>query len=195
METLKNLLKLKFERKSLKTNNSLADNPCEDDDFTLYDVADETNPSIHEAKIPDQWSFYWIFDTLQKVKPEFSTGRAEVLIGLTYRRGDGFRWMDGSAPNDLSFLKFNPIDNLDDEDNLVGNYCLRFSIVVDENANDGFGTKWYECDEKDSINYTKKSFYLLCSYHKVIFGFPIIAYYYNIRNSSPLDSIMLHRAN
>lgn len=54
----------------------------------------------------------------------------EVLIGITYRRGDGFRWMDGSVPNDLSFLKFNPIDNLDDEDNLMENYCFQFSIIV-----------------------------------------------------------------
>ncbi|KAL3997375.1 hypothetical protein ACH3XW_10625 [Acanthocheilonema viteae] len=94
-------------------------------------IIDKTNSSaVYETKILDKWMFYWIFDSLKKEKPAFSNGSVEVLIGVTYRRGDGFRWRDGTAPNDLSFLKFNPIDNLDDEDNLVENYCLRFSIIV-----------------------------------------------------------------
>lgn len=59
---------------------------------------------------------------------DFADGTREVLIGVTYRRGDGFRWFDGSAPNDLSFLKYNPIDNLDDEDGKSDHYCLRFTI-------------------------------------------------------------------
>ncbi|OZC06764.1 hypothetical protein X798_06227, partial [Onchocerca flexuosa] len=89
----------------------------------------KTNPFNHGAKIFDPRTFYRIFDNLQR-EPAFTNGSMEVLMGVTYRRGDGFRWMDNTVPNDLSFLKFNPIDNLDDEDNLTENYCLRFSIIV-----------------------------------------------------------------
>ncbi|VDO13729.1 unnamed protein product [Brugia timori] len=128
---------------------------------------DKTNHFIHEAKILDQRQFYSIFDTLQKEKPAFSNGSMEVLISITYRRGDGFRWRDDTVPYDLSFLKFNPIDNLNDDDNLIENYCFHFSIIVDKNSKDGYGTKWYKCDEMNSINYTKKLFYLLCSYSKI----------------------------
>ncbi|EFO20976.2 hypothetical protein LOAG_07513 [Loa loa] len=91
---------------------------------------DTTNSFIYETKIRDQETFYKIFDKLQKENAAFSNGSIEVFIGVTYRRGDGFRWTDGTAPNDLSFLKFNPIDNLDDDDNIIENYCLRFSIIV-----------------------------------------------------------------
>ncbi|KAM3721842.1 putative regulator of chromatin subfamily A 1A [Dirofilaria immitis] len=107
-----------------------------------------------------------IFDNLQKEEPAFSNGSIEVLIGVSYRRGDGFRWMDNTAPDDLNFLKFNPIDNLDDEDNLTEYHCLRFSIIVNKNAKDGYETKRYECYGKNSIEYVKKSFYLLYSYSK-----------------------------
>ncbi|MCP9264174.1 hypothetical protein DINM_022187 [Dirofilaria immitis] len=100
-------------------------------------------------------------------EPAFSNGSIEVLIGVSYRRGDGFRWMDNTAPDDLNFLKFNPIDNLDDEDNLTEYHCLRFSIIVNKNAKDGYETKRYECYGKNSIEYVKKSFYLLYSYSKL----------------------------
>ncbi|VDN19108.1 unnamed protein product [Gongylonema pulchrum] len=86
--------------------------------------------ALHDAMIPNREAFYKIFEVLQNEKKDFADGKAEVLIGVTYRRGDGFRLFDGSAPNDLSFLKFNPIDNLDDEDNQTIHYCLRFTIKV-----------------------------------------------------------------
>lgn len=41
------------------------------------------------------------------------------------------------------------------------------NLLLDKNAKDGYGTKWSECDGKVSIEYQKKSIYLLCSYSKV----------------------------